>query len=58
MSDYKGAALMIDAFPKAKALLGNKGYDADWLRQAFIDCGISPWLRLAFSRPTSCEACH
>lgn len=34
MSDYKGAALMIDAFPKAKVLLGDKGYDADWLRAA------------------------
>jgi putative transposase len=29
MSDYKGAALMIDAFPKAKKLLGDRGYDAD-----------------------------
>ena len=29
MSDYKGAALMIDAFPKAKTLLGDWGYDAD-----------------------------
>ncbi|MBC7285131.1 MAG: transposase, partial [Hoeflea sp.] len=28
MSDYKGAALMIDAFPKAKALLADRGYDA------------------------------
>jgi hypothetical protein len=37
MSDFKGAALMIDAFPKAKALLGDKGYDADWLRRALID---------------------
>ncbi len=26
MSDFGGAALMIDAFPKAKALLGDKGY--------------------------------
>jgi transposase len=42
MSDYKGAALMIDAFPKAKALLGDKGYDADWLRKALIDRGIAP----------------
>jgi hypothetical protein len=31
----KGAALMIDVFPKAKALLGDKGYDADWLRSAY-----------------------
>ncbi|RXW52721.1 IS5/IS1182 family transposase, partial [Enterococcus faecium] len=34
MSDYKGAALMIDALPRAKQLLGDKGYDADWFRQA------------------------
>jgi hypothetical protein len=25
MSDYKGAALMIDAFPKTKVLLGDRG---------------------------------
>ena len=42
MSDYKGAALMIDAFPKAKTLLGDKGYDADWFRQALTDRGITP----------------
>ena len=34
MSDFKGAALMIDLFPKAKVLLGDKGYDADWFREA------------------------
>ena len=33
MSDYKGAALMLAALPKAKELLGDKGYDADWFRQ-------------------------
>ena len=42
MSDYKGAALMIDAFPKAKAMLGDKGYDADWFRQALTERGITP----------------
>lgn len=42
MSDYKGAALMIDAFPKAKTLLGDKGYDTDWFRQALIERGITP----------------
>ena len=41
MSDYKGAALMIDAFPKAKALLGDRGYHADWLRAALADRGIA-----------------
>ena len=34
MSDYKGAAPMIDGLRKAKALLGDKGYDADWFRNA------------------------
>jgi hypothetical protein len=32
MSDYKGAALMIDALPPTTELLGDKGYDADWFR--------------------------
>ena len=41
MSDYKGAALMIDALPRAKALLGDRGYDADWFRDALADRGIS-----------------
>ena len=42
MSDYKGAALMVDALPQAKALLGDKGYDADWFRQALIARRITP----------------
>ena len=33
--------LMIDAFPKAKALLGDKGYDADWFREALAKRKIS-----------------
>ena len=39
-SDYKGAALMLDALPKAKAMLGDRGYDADWFRDALIAKGI------------------
>ena len=42
MSDFGGAALMLDAPPKAKLLLGDKGYDADWFRQALIERGITP----------------
>jgi len=41
MSDYKGAALMIDALPRAKALLGDRGYDADWFRAALADRKIT-----------------
>ena len=42
MSDYKGAALMIDALPPAKAMLGDRGYDADWFREALATRGITP----------------
>lgn len=32
MNNYKGAALLKDAFPKANVLLGDGGHDADWIR--------------------------
>jgi transposase len=41
MSDYKGAALMLDALPPAKALLGDRGYDAGWFRDALAGRGIA-----------------
>ena len=41
MSDYKGAALMLPALPRAKELLGDKGYDADWFPQALACRGIA-----------------
>ena len=41
-SEYKGAALMLEALPKAKAMLGDRGYDADWFRNALIAKGIAP----------------
>jgi transposase len=42
MSDYKGAALMLPALPKAKALLADKGYDAGWFRAALAKRGVAP----------------
>ncbi|KPF89783.1 transposase [Novosphingobium sp. AAP83] len=41
MSDFNGAALMIGAFLKAKTLLGDKGYDADWFRNALAERKIA-----------------
>jgi transposase len=41
MSNYEGAALMLDALPKADAMLGDKGYDADWFRDALTARGIT-----------------
>jgi transposase len=37
----QGAALMIDAFPKAKVLLGDRGYDAKWFRDALAERNIA-----------------
>ena len=42
MSDYKGAALMFDALPRATVMLGDRGYDADWFRTALTARGIVP----------------
>jgi transposase len=42
MSDYKGAALMLNALPPAKTMLADRGYDADWFRQALRERGIDP----------------
>lgn len=42
MRDYKGAALMIDPLPRAKALLADRGYDADWFHAALEQRGITP----------------
>ncbi|MDL2331895.1 IS5 family transposase [Brucella inopinata] len=44
MSDYKGAAKMLYAFPKAKALLADKGYDADWFRDALAERKITAYI--------------
>lgn len=41
MSDYKGAALMFEAMPPAAVLLADRGYDADWFRQALAARGTS-----------------
>jgi transposase len=41
MSDYKGAALMIDAIRRATALFGDRGYNADGLRAALANRGIT-----------------
>ncbi len=42
MSDYKGAARMIEALPPTNAMLADRGYDADWFRNALLARGIAP----------------
>lgn len=41
-SEYKGAAMMLDALPCANAMLADRGYDARWFRQALAERGITP----------------
>ena len=41
-SDYIGARALLPTIPQAGALLADRGYDADWFRNALIELGISP----------------
>ena len=40
VSDYTGAAALLSSLPKARWLLADRGYDADWFRDALKDKGI------------------
>jgi putative transposase len=42
VSDYKGAEHLLDSLPAAKHLLADKGYDADWFRDALKAKKITP----------------
>jgi len=42
VSDYTGAAALLDDLPKAQWLLGDRSYDADWFRDAPEAKGIQP----------------
>ena len=42
VSDYAGAAALLGSLPKAERLLADRGYDADWFRDALKDKGIKP----------------
>jgi transposase len=40
MSDAKGALVLLAEMPRAKRLIGDKGYDADWLRDELKARGV------------------
>ena len=40
LSDYMGAMALLSDLPKADWLLADRGYDADWFRDALKDKGI------------------
>ena len=42
LSDHKGAAIMLEALPKARELIADKGYDSDHFRAALLRRGTTP----------------
>jgi hypothetical protein len=42
VSDYSGAAALLSSLPSAHWLFADRGYDADWFRDALKDAGIMP----------------
>ncbi|GAB5463246.1 MAG: hypothetical protein HoeaKO_33370 [Hoeflea alexandrii] len=40
VSDYNGARALLSRLPDVEWLLGDRGYDADWFREALKDKGI------------------
>jgi transposase len=42
VSDYTGAAALLGGLPAAEWMLADRGYDADWFREALKDKGIRP----------------
>ena len=42
VSDYIGAAALLDSLPMAQWMLADRGYDADWFRDALEEKGIRP----------------
>jgi transposase len=50
ISDYTGAAALLGSLPAVEWLLGDRGYDADWFRDALKDEGIKPCIRGRKSR--------
>lgn len=42
ISDYTRAAALLDSLPAAEWMIADRGYDADWFREALKDGGIRP----------------
>ena len=42
VSDYTGAAALMNGLPEAEWLLADRGYDAGWFREALVDKGTKP----------------
>ncbi len=56
VSDYTGAAALLGSLPAADWLLADRGYDADWFREALKDKGIKPCIPGRKSRGKASQA--
>ena len=52
-SDYIGARALLSSLPKAGTLLADRGYDADWFRNALIERDIQPCIPSRKGRKTA-----
>lgn len=52
ISDYTGAAALLSSLPPTKALLADRGYDADWLRDALAEREIEACIPTKSKRKT------
>ena len=50
VSDYTGAAALINGFAEAEWLLADRGYDADWFRETLMDKSTKPYIPRRKSR--------
>lgn len=48
VSDYIGARALLSSLPNVDSPLGDRGYDADWFREALKDKGIRACNRNCF----------
>lgn len=53
VSDYTGAADLMNGLPDAEWLLTDRGYDADWFRNTLIGKGTKPCIPGRKSRKTT-----
>jgi transposase len=42
VSDYTGTMALLSSLPAADWLLADRGYNADWFREALVDGGMKP----------------
>lgn len=53
VSDYTGAAALLRSLPEADWLIADRGYDADWFRDALKDKEIKPCIPGRKARKTT-----